>query len=75
MARFAEFARLPKSVQFHYIVGQNFTEIDQQVPICDLNMFALRGETIDMTRIRMRVQSLETSCLFMLDSGVENALA
>lgn len=48
--------------------------LDNEVPIADINIFALRGDRIDMQRIRERVNSLETSCLYTLDSGIENAL-
>ncbi|MGB0929556.1 MAG: hypothetical protein ACPGVB_02185, partial [Chitinophagales bacterium] len=57
------------------ILGQETTpSLDSKVPIADINVFALRGDRIDMNRIRERVNSLETSCLYTLDSGIENAL-
>ena len=48
--------------------------LDREVPIADINVFALRGDRINMSRIRERVDSLETSCLYTLDSGIENVL-
>ncbi len=53
---------------------KTIVSLDREVPIADINVFALRGDKIDMGRIRERVDSLETSCLYTLDSGVENAL-
>ncbi len=50
------------------------SNLDSEVPIADINIFALRGNRIDMQRIRERVDSLETSCLYTLDSGIENVL-
>ncbi len=74
MAKLKVLARLPESCEFHYAFGEHFSVLDKQMPNADLNIFSLRGDRIDIGRIRERVQSLETSCLFLLDSGLENAL-
>lgn len=74
MKKLQVLARLPKNCQFTYIFGEHFTVLDKSVPQADLNIFSLRGDHVDMERIRDRVNSVETSCLFVLDSGLENAL-
>jgi len=74
MKKLKVLARLPKNCQFTYIFGEHFTALDKSVPQADLNIFSLRGDRVDMERIRGRVNSIETSCLFVLDSGLENAL-
>jgi len=67
-------ARIPEDCAFSYTTGEHFTALDKKVPQADLNIFSLRGEEVDISRIRDRVESIETSCLFLLDSGQENAL-
>jgi len=67
-------ARIPSNCKFSYTSGDHFTVLDKQVPQADLNIFSMRGEEVDISRIRERVESIETSCLFLLDSGQENAL-
>ncbi len=67
-------ARIPDSTHFYYTFNEHYKALDKQVPHADLNIFSLRGDRMDMQRIRERVDSLETSCLFLLDSGLENAL-
>jgi len=67
-------ARIPASCNFSFTSGEHFTVLDKKVPQADLNIFSMRGEEVDVARIRERVDSIETSCLFLLDSGQENAL-
>lgn len=67
-------ARLPEKVNFQYTAGEHFKVLDKSTPNADLNIFSMRGSHIDIKRVRERVNSLETSCMFMLDSGKENAL-
>ncbi len=74
MKRLQVLARLPERTNFYYVFGEHYKVLDKTVPKADLNMFSLRGDRIDIQRIRERVDSLETSCLFLLDSGLENAL-
>lgn len=68
-------ARLPHNIDIRYLQGLKHDVIDLDAPIADINVFSLRGTTVDLERIRKRVNSLKTSCLFTLDSGIENALA
>ena len=75
MKRLQVLARLPERTNFYYVFGEHYKVLDKTVPNADLNMFSLRGDRIDIQRIRERVDSLETSCMFLLDSGLENALA
>ncbi len=66
-------ARLPKDIKMFYFSDKQ--EVDDLAPTGDINIFSIKGNEIDIGRIRNRANSLETSCLFMLDSGKENALA
>ena len=75
MKKLLELSRLPRDLQLMLVPNDAADVLDQEAPFADINIFALRGDTIDVARIRSRVNSLETSCLFTLDSGVENALA
>ena len=75
MARLMVLARLPERTNFQYVSGEHYQILDKKAPNADLNIFSLQGDRVDMDRIRKRVDSLETSCLYVLDSGLENALA
>jgi len=74
MKRLQVLARIPENCDFSFTSGEHFTVLDKKVPQADLNIFSMRGEEVDVSRIRERVESIETSCLFLLDSGQENAL-
>lgn len=77
MDRLMTLARMKKGIDLRYFPmkkGQSHAELDTLAPNADINIFALRKD-VDLSRVRKRVESLETSCLFTLDSGLENALA
>jgi hypothetical protein len=47
----------------------------EELPRADLNILTLQADKIDMVKIRAELASFETSTLYTLDSGLENALA
>lgn len=67
-------ARMPSNAETHYFVG-NVSDVVEEVPYADLNILTLVSSDIDMNLIRQQTNSLETSCLYTIDCGSENALA
>lgn len=67
-------SRMPQDAQIHYVKG-DFTQAVEDMPRADLNILTLQFDTIDITKIRKQSDIFETSCLYTLDSGAENALA
>jgi len=67
-------ARMPMDTHLLYRHG-TFDQIVEDVPRADLNILPILEETIDMTQVRERLDTFETSCLYTMDSGLENALA
>jgi amino acid transporter len=64
-------ARLQRNTQVHVRVGV-FREQVNQVPRADLNVFGL-PKPADLTFCREMVELVEGSCVFVRDSGEENA--
>jgi hypothetical protein len=64
-------ARLPRNTQVHVRVGA-FREQVNQVPRADLNVFGL-PKPADLTFCQEMVDLVESSCVFVRDSGEENA--
>ena len=67
-------ARMPKDAQIHY-VKDKFNQAVEDMPRADLNILTLEPEKIDIANIRKQSAVFETSALYTLDSGAENALA
>ncbi len=67
-------SRLPLTTNFIYKYG-DIDQIADDVPRADLNILPLDADALDMTQIRDRLDVFETSCLYTMDSGLENALA
>ena len=67
-------ARLPYDTNVIYKSG-SFEDIVEEVPRADLNILPMIEDSIDMEAIRQRLDIFETSCLYTMDSGQENALA
>ena len=65
-------ARLPASTEFHVLVG-NFQQALGQAPRADINIFGL-AENVSMDFIHELPLQINSSCLFVKDSGMENAL-
>jgi amino acid transporter len=72
MSRLMDLARLP---QTEVIVAEGpFSRYVRQAPHADLNLFGL-SPTPDFDFARAMVEETNASCLFILDSGQESALA
>ncbi len=65
--------RLPALTEFHILTG-NFLEALKNAPRADVNIFGLADE-LDMNFMRDVPELTNSSCLFVKDSGHENALA
>ena len=73
LEKLSDSARLPGTTKLHVLHGP-FKATLQSAPRADINIFGL-GETPDFKMMRSFVEETESSCLFVQDSGHENALA
>ena len=67
-------ARIPRDAQVHFVHG-TLAETVEVVPRADLNIINLTADKIDLATIRKQSEVFETSLLYTMDSGSENALA
>ena len=67
-------ARIPRDAQVHYVHG-SFADTVEETPRADLNILTLLVSDIDIEVIRKQSEIFETSLLYTIDSGSENALA
>ncbi len=65
-------ARLPSTTEFYVLIG-DFKESMLNAPAADLNIFGI-PEDPDFRFMRNAPEEINTSCLFVKDSGSENAL-
>jgi len=65
-------ARLPSQTELHVIVGP-FEDSLIKAPYADINVFGM-PENPDFNFMRKTAETIETSCLYVKDSGAENAL-
>ncbi len=65
-------ARLPSLTEFHVLHG-SFEDTLKSAPRVDINLFGL-GEALDFDFMRNASEWTKSSCLFVCDSGKENAL-
>jgi solute carrier family 12 sodium/potassium/chloride transporter 2 len=65
-------ARLPYLTEFHVLHG-NFEENMLQAPKADINIFGM-PEDPDFQFMRKTAERIKSSCLYVKDSGSENAL-
>jgi hypothetical protein len=72
MQQMIDLARLPH-VQATVLTGK-FQEEIQKAPTADLNVFGLPPE-LDFDKIRKTIKMMDSTCLFVLDSGIENVTA
>jgi solute carrier family 12 sodium/potassium/chloride transporter 2 len=72
MAKLIDLARLPKTEIM--IQRGKFSEVIEQAPDADLNIFGL-VEHPDFAFMERMVAKTQTTCLFIRDSGMENILA
>lgn len=73
MNKLSILARIPKAEVFFVHGDPEASGAD--APHADLNILVLKPGQVDMNAIRRQIDALETSCLFTMDSGSENALA
>ncbi|MDM8531009.1 amino acid permease [Anaerolineales bacterium HSG25] len=66
-------ARLPSTTKFHVLLG-SFSEALKTAPRADLNIFGLSLGKVPLNFVRQSSETLKSSCLFVKDSGQENAL-
>ncbi|MCW8850117.1 MAG: hypothetical protein OQJ81_09095, partial [Melioribacteraceae bacterium] len=69
----SEQTRLPSLTEFKVIVG-DFKSAVKEAPRADINIFGL-GAVLDLGYVREVTELAMSSCLFVKDSGNENALA
>lgn len=72
LGRLGEMARLPALTEFH-VMQANFQEALATAPKADVNIFGL-GEEPSFDFMRNAVEWTNTTCLYVKDSGMENAL-
>jgi len=65
-------ARLPLMTEFHVLIG-SFEENLVQAPKADLNIFGM-PDNPDLDFMRKTAENIKSSCLYVKDSGSENAL-
>lgn len=69
----SDHARLPFLTEFHVLIGE-FSEALSTAPQADINIFGVGGE-LDLDFLRDISKLTKSSCLFVADSGHEDALA
>jgi len=67
------YARMPRDIEMLVKAG-DFNSFLEQTPRADLNVFGL-AENVDKASMERLVKKTRSSCLFVLDSGNESALA
>lgn len=72
LERLNDQARLPSMTEFHVLHG-SFEDTLKSAPRVDINLFGL-AETLDFKFMRNASEWTKSSCLFVCDSGRENAL-
>ena len=66
-------ARMPNLYEI-VVEKAEFSEYIQQTPLADLNIFGL-GNTINKSFVEKMVITMESTCIFVKDSGFESVLA
>ena len=74
MEKLMRLARMPKSTRLFYVSGSFIQAVDE-MPRADLNILPFQPNDIDLTKVRKQSNIFETSLLYTLDGGGENALA
>jgi len=68
-------ARLPSLTEFHVLTGE-FKEVLGTAPRADINIFGLSvDESVPLDFIKEVSEAVKSSCVFVIDSGYESALA
>ncbi|MFC1489739.1 amino acid permease [Candidatus Latescibacterota bacterium] len=73
LERLGDQVRLPAMSEFHVLLG-NFKDILKSAPKADLNIFGL-SDNLSFDLIHSIPEDVKSSCIFVKDSGQENALA
>ncbi len=73
LEQLSDHARLPFMTEFHVLIG-DFQTVLLQAPEADVNIFGM-SEKFHLDFMRNVSKSSNSSCLFVADSGQENALA
>jgi solute carrier family 12 sodium/potassium/chloride transporter 2 len=66
-------SRIPHTA-IHYVHG-SFIQAVEDMPRADLNILPFKAQDIDLTKVRKQSRIFETSLLYTMDGGGENALA
>jgi amino acid transporter len=69
--RLGDRARLPSMTDFHVLIG-SFKASLKDAPKADINIFGV-GEKLDFDFMRETTETMKSSCLFVRDSGLEDA--
>ena len=72
LERLSDQARLPSLTEFYVITG-SFDEVMEKAPRADINIFGL-GKDLNFKLIRETPEIINSSCLFIKDSGKESAV-
>lgn len=73
LERLSDQARMPSLTEFHVLVG-DFKSVIKSAPNADINIFGLTN-TLNLNFIREIPELVNSSCLFIKDSGHESAIA
>lgn len=72
LERLSDQSRLPSLTEFHVLTGK-FTDVVHASPRADINIFGL-GDELNFEMMREMPEQINSSCLFVRDSGKESAL-
>ncbi len=73
LEKLSDRARLPSLTDFYVLEGA-FKEVLTKAPAADINIFGL-AETLPFAFMRNAPENVNSSCIFVRDSGLENAMA
>ncbi len=72
LERLSDRARMPSMTEL-YVLDGSFEKSLETAPRADVNIFGI-GDQLDFDAMRQSVDATKSSCLFVRDSGYENAL-
>ena len=72
LERLSDRARLPSMTEFYVLEGE-FKEAMAKAPTADINIFGL-AQTLPFGFMRQAPELVNASCIFVRDSGLENAM-
>jgi hypothetical protein len=74
LERVDELARMPANTEFHVLIGA-FEDTLESAPSADISIFGLPPGTIPFDFMRRSTDLTRSTCIFVKDSGHEDALA